>query len=233
MIGHRLFQRVVRIAADMRREHGVLRALGLVMLRGLTRLTGGTVLACMHKPVSRVEQCSARLLTREEIERASTNASLDLPADFVTSSQSAQCYGIVVDGDVRCYAWTASGPVRAVPGTVVNMPSNSAYVFKAFTDPGFRGNGLLRECLNAVEQGAVGDGRSEMSALVEIHNRSSLRGFRNAGFERCGLVFVLKRPWLVSRVGCRCETPCTWCRDIRRAPASVIHSSTEVVARRS
>lgn len=233
MIGSRLFRRVTRIAADMRREHGLLRALGLVTLRSLARLTGGTVLVCMHKPVSRVEQCSARLLTRSEIERASMNTSLDLPADFVASSLSAHCYGIVVDGDVRCYAWTASGPVRAVPGTVVSMPPDSAYVFKAFTDPGFRGKGLLRECLSAVEQQAGGDGRSEMSALVEIHNRSSLRGFRNAGFERCGLVFVLKRPWFVSRVGCRCATPCTWSRDTRRIPATVSHSSTEVFARRS
>lgn len=195
----------------MRRQHGLLRGLGLFMLRGLARLTGGTVLACMHKPVSRVEQCRARLLTRAEIERASSNAALDLPADFVAASQSSsQCYGIVVDGDIRSYAWTASEPVRAVPGTIVRMPRESAYVFKAFTDPAFRGRGLLRECLNAVEQRAIDDGRSEMSALVEIHNRSSLRGFRNAGFDRCGLVFVLKRPWLVSRLGCRCAQPCTW-----------------------
>jgi ribosomal protein S18 acetylase RimI-like enzyme len=187
----------------------------------------------MHKPLSQGPTSNARLLTRDELERASANASLDLPTDFVASSQSAQCYGIVVDGNVRSYAWTASEPVRAVPGTVVCMPPDSAYVYKAFTDPAFRGRGLLRECLNAVEQRACGDGRSEMSALVEIHNRSSLHGFRKAGFARCGLVFVLKRPWLVSRVGCRCATPCTWSQDLRKTPASVFRSSTEAFARRS
>jgi len=233
MIGNRLFRRVTRAAANMRREHGLLRGVVLFTLRSIARLTGGTVLACMHKPVSRVERCSARLLTRAEIERASMNASLDLPADFVASSQSAQCYGIVADGDVRCYAWTSSEPVRAVPGTVVAMAPDSAYVFKAFTDPAFRGQGLLRECLGAVEQRAVSDGRSEMSALVEIHNRSSLRGFRNAGFARCGLVFVLKRPWLVSRVGCLCATPCTWSKDIDKTPAAVFRSSAEAFPRRS
>ena len=233
MIGSRWFRRVTSTAADMRKEHGLLRAFGLFTLRSLARLTGGTVLACMHKPVGRVGECNARLLTRAEIERASTNAALDLPADFVASSQSAQCYGIVVNGDVRGYAWTASEPVRAVPGTVVSMPPDSAYVFKAFTDPAFRGRGLLRECLSAVEQRAVSDGRSEMSALVEIHNRSSLRAFRNAGFARCGLVFVLKWPWVVSRVGCRCATPCTWSRDIRKTPSSVFRSSTEAFARRN
>jgi L-amino acid N-acyltransferase YncA len=218
----------------MQREHGLLRGFGLLAFRSLARLTGGTVLACMHKPVGRVEQCHARLLTRAEIERASLNAALDLPPEFVASSDSAQCYGVVTDDEVRGYAWTASEPVRAVPGTMVTMPPDSAYVFKAFTDPAFRGRGLLRESLRAVEQSATKNGRSEMSALVEIHNRSSLRAFRNAGFTRCGVVFVLRRPWLVNRVACRCATPCSWSRDvIRKTPASVFRSSGEAFARRS
>lgn len=221
MIGRGYFQRLSRIAADMRSQHGLLAAFGLFTIRSLARLSGGTVLACMHKPVGQVEPCRGRLLTRAEIERASANPALDLPADFVASTQSAECYGIVVDGDVRCYAWTAAGPVRAVPGTVVTMSSESAYVFKAFTDPAFRGRGLLRECLNAVEQAAVRGGRTEMSALVEIHNRSSLRAFRNAGFRRCGLVFSLRRPWLISKLSCSCDSPCGWSRDVSSSPASI------------
>jgi L-amino acid N-acyltransferase YncA len=197
------------------------------MLRSLARLTGGTVLACMHKPIGPVEQCSARLLTRAEIERASMNASLDLPPEFVASSHAATCYGIVADEEVRGYVWTISEPVRAVRGTVVAMSRGSAYVFKAFTDPAFRGRGLLRESLKAVEQSAVNDGRTEMSALVEFFNRSSLRAFSNAGFTRCGLVFVLRRPWLVRRVACRCAAPCTWSKDLSSNPASLFHSSVE------
>lgn len=221
MIGSGFFRRLSRVAADMRSQHGWLTALGLFTIRSLARLSGGTVLACMHKPVGQGSQCRGRLLTRAEIERASTNPALDLPADFVASTHSAQCYGIVTDDEVRCYAWTAASPVRAVPGSVVSMSSDSAYVFKAFTDPAFRGRGLLRECLNAVEQGAISDGRSEMSALVEIHNRSSLRAFRRAGFARCGFVFVLRRPWLISKLSCSCAAPCTWSKDISKTPASL------------
>lgn len=221
MIGAGFLRRLSRIAADMRSQHGLLTAFGLFTMRSLARLSGGTVLACMHKPVGQVEKCRGRLLTREEIERASANPALDLPAEFVASTHSAQCYGIVVDDEVRCYAWTAAAPVRAVPGSIVNMSSDSAYVFKAFTDPTFRGQGLLRECLNAVEQGAVCEGRSKMSALVEIHNRSSLRAFRRAGFARCGLVFVLRRPWLISKLSCSCASPCSWSKDTSTAPASL------------
>ena len=232
MIAGRLVGRVTRTAAGLRREHGLLRGFGLLMLRSLARLTGGTVLACMHKPVGQVEHCNARLLTRTEIERASMNASLDLPPEFVASSHSAACYGIVADDEVRGYVWTVSEPVRAVPGTVVTMPRDSAYVFKAFTDPAFRGRGLLRESLKAVEQSAINDGRTEMSALVEFHNRSSLRAFGHAGFTRCGLVFVLRRPWLVRKVACRCAAPCTWSKDLGNTPASLFRSSVEAVARR-
>jgi L-amino acid N-acyltransferase YncA len=216
----------------MRRQHGLLRALGLVAVRSVARLSGGTVLACMHKPVAAATGSHARLLTRAEIEQASADPMLDLPADFVLATiQSAKCYGLVIDGKVRCYAWTATGPIRAVPGTVVNMPSDSAYVFKSFTHPAFRGRGLLRECLTALERGAQRDGRAEMSALVEIHNRSSLRAFSNAGFSRCGLVFVLRRPWLISKLACTCASPCVWSRDIH-APASAFRSLTQVFARR-
>jgi len=232
VIGSRFFRRLSTTAAEMRRQHGLLRAFGLFALRSFARLSGGTVLACMHKPIGHVEQGSARLLTRAEIERASANPMLDLPADFVASTPSAQCYGVVLDGQVRCYAWTAAGPVRAMPGTVVSMASDSAYVFKAFTDPAFRGRGLLRDCLGAMERSVAREGRAEMSTLVEIHNRSSLRAFGNAGFKRCGLVFVLRRPWLISRLACHCASPCTWSKDIRPAPASACPSQRQVLARR-
>ena len=108
MIGSRLFRRVTRTAADMRKEHGLLRAFGLFTLRSLARLTGGTVLACMHKPVGRVGECNARLLTRAEIERASTNA-------VARSAGGLRCVvsvGAVLRnrrrwGCPRRYAWTA------------------------------------------------------------------------------------------------------------------------------
>jgi ribosomal protein S18 acetylase RimI-like enzyme len=233
LMGRRNVERVLAIAAGMRREHGLTRAIGLFLFRTLARLSGGTLLACMHKPVGLVEPCAARLLTRPEIETASTDPELDLPPEFVASTQHSQCYGVLVDGQVRCYAWASSEPVRAVPGTIVRMSPDAAYVFKAFTDPSFRRRGLLRECLKAIEQGAVLDGRDEVTALVEVHNRSSLRAFRNAGFDRCGFVFVLRRPWLVKRIGCTCATPCTWYRDRKPAPASLFRSAPHGLARRT
>ena len=203
-------RRVLKIAAAAREEHGLLRGSGMMLLRILARLTGGTVLACMHKPLALVQPSEGRLLTRQEIENASHDERLDLPPAFV-ASQHSPCYGVVIDGRVRCYAWTSSEQVRAVPGTAVTMPPAAAYVFKAFTDPLFRRRGLLRECLKAIEHDAVREGRIEVTALVELHNRSSLRAFRNAGFDRCGFVLMLRWPWTVKRIGCRATEPCTWC----------------------
>ena len=233
LTGRRNVQRMLALAAGMRQEHGLTRAFALLLFRALARLSGGTLLACMHKPVGPVEPCAARLLTRQEIETASTDPELDLPPEFVASTQHSQCFGVFVDGQVRCYAWTSSEPVRAVPGTIVRMSPDAAYVFKAFTNPSFRRRGLLQECLKTIEQSAVRDGRDEVTALVEAHNRSSLRAFRNAGFDRCGFVFVLRRPWLVRRIGCRCATPCTWSRDKKSAPASLFRSASDALARRT
>lgn len=211
MSGKRFVQRVSSVAAGLREEHGVVRATGLLILRVLARITGGTVLACVHKPVAQVQRSAGRLLTRQEIERAATDTLLGLPPAF-GASQRARCFGVAIDGRVRCYAWTSSEQVRAVPGTSVRMAPDAVYVFKAFTDPVFRRRGLLRECLAAIEQDAARQGRREMTALIEMHNRSSLRAFGNAGFTRCGFVVVLRWPWAVKRIACRASVPCSWCK---------------------
>jgi len=230
-VGSRV-RRALSVAAGLRQEYGLFRATSMLLIRALARLSGGTVLVCLHKPVGDIANCRGRLLSRDEVERAAQDPALDLPPAFVAASKQSSCYGVVIDERVRCYAWTSPEPVRAVPGTVVTMPSSAAYVFKAFTDPSFRRQGLLRECLNAIEQGASREGRTEVTALVEIHNRSSLRAFGNAGFERCGLVLVLKRPFIAKRVGCHCATPCTWARDLDDA-TSRLRSATEALARHS
>jgi GNAT superfamily N-acetyltransferase len=211
LLGTASVERLLKIAAGARKDHGLIRGSGMLLLRALSRLTGGTVLACLHKPVARVAPSVGRLLTRQEIEHASEDERLDLPQAFV-GAQRSPCYGVVIDDRVRCYVWTSSEQIRAVPGTTVRMPPDTTYAFKAFTDPLFRRRGLLRECLKAVERDAAREGRTEVTALVELHNRSSLRAFDHAGFERCGFVLVLRWPWAVKRLGCRARVPCTWCK---------------------
>jgi GNAT superfamily N-acetyltransferase len=232
-MGQHYFQRVLNTTRRLRNEHGTLRTVGLLALHAVARLSKGTVLACMHKTVGSAEPCAGRLLSRAELERASQDAGLDLPPEFVASTPHAhsQCYGVVVDDQVRCYAWTSSEAVRVVPETVVRMPPAAAYVYKAFTDAAYRRRGLLYQCLQAIERAAAGDGRDEMTTLVEIHNRASLRAFRNAGFDRCGFVVVLRRPWFVRRVGCRSAVPCTWHKDKERNPASVLGSAANELGR--
>ena len=230
-MGNEYVQRVLKIATGLRQEHGLLRAMGMLMLRTLMRLTGGTVLACLHKPIGPAEPSNARLLTRQEVERASQDPGLDLPPSFA-ASQRSRCYGVVIDGRVRSYAWSSSETVRGVPGTTVTMSPDAAYVFKAFTDPLFRRRGLLSECLKAVEHDAAEEGRREVTSLVELHNRSSLRAFRNAGFERCGFVLVLRWPWITRRIGCRAAEPCVWCKHEASAPASTLRSTVAAFARR-
>lgn len=203
-----------------------MRAVGWVTLHALTRLTNATVLACMHKPVGQVGTTAGRVLSRAEVDCASHDAGLDLPPQFVAATRRSQCYGVFVDDRVRSYAWTSSEAVWAVPQAIVRMPREAAYVYKAFTDASYRRRGLLFECLKAIEQAAAREGRDEMTALIEVHNRSSVGAFRNAGFERCGFVVIFRRPWLIRRIGCRSATPCAWCKDLENASAPILGAST-------
>lgn len=206
-------QHLLHKAAALRKEHGAVHTAGMMLFWAFARLTGAAILACMHKPVGVGSPTMGRLLSRDEIERASHDAGMDLLPEFVSATRDAKCYGVVIENQVRCYAWSTSMPVRGLPGTIVAMSPDISYVFKAFTDAAFRRRGLLGECLKAIEADAARDGRGELSALVEMHNRSSLRAFRGAGFEQCGRVLILRRPWLVKRIGCRCAHPCGWDRD--------------------
>ena len=217
-------QKALKLASALRDEHGLLRAAGMLMLRAAARLSGGTVLACMHKRVEDEGTSAACLLTRQQIERASQDPAMDLPPAFVAAERSP-CYGVVIDDRVRSYVWTSSEEVRAVPGTMVRMSPGATYVFKAFTDPLFRRRGLLRECLRAIEHDGARHDKLEMTSLVEVHNRNSLRAFRNAGFERCGFVVVSRWPWAVRRIGCRAVVPCAWCKHGEIAPVSTVRSS--------
>ena len=209
--------KALAMAARLRREHGLVRALGLLALQALARVTNATVLVCMHKPVGRVKAAAGRLLSRAEIVRASQDSRLDLPPEFVAATRRSQCYGVLVDDRVRSYAWTSSEAVWAVPQAIVKMSSEATYVYKAFTHESFRRRGLLVECLKAIEQGAAREGRDELTALVDVDNQGSLRAFRNAGFDRCGFVVILRRPWLLRRIGCRSTSPCAWCKESESA----------------
>jgi hypothetical protein len=64
-----------------------------------------------------------------------------------TPHAHSQCYGVVVDEEVRCYAWTSSEAVRVVPETNVRMPPAAAYVYKAVTDAAYLRRGLLYRVL--------------------------------------------------------------------------------------
>ena len=228
-----VLRRAFAAAVNLHQQHGSLWSASILLFHVLRRLLGVTVLSCVHKRVGSQGPCAARQLTRRELEEASRNPALDLPPSFVASPPGGQCYGVVSGREVRSYAWASSEPTPALHRSVVAMPPDTVYVYKAFTDPSFRQRGLLGECLKAIDQHAAREGREEVSALIELHNRSSLRAFRRAGFERCGYVFLLKWPWIARRFGCRCSTPCTWSRRDDAAGAVGRLSSDQAAGLRS
>jgi ribosomal protein S18 acetylase RimI-like enzyme len=85
------------------------------------------------------------------------------------------------------YAWVAVAPVVFLTdGLHLALPADTAYVYKTYTLPEYRGAGLqpLRtlELLRRVEA----EGRRRLLCFVKDTNLESLRGVRKAGYEPVG-----------------------------------------------
>jgi GNAT superfamily N-acetyltransferase len=160
----------------------------------MSRLTGVTFLACVHKPVGATESGRAARLDECEIAVVSRDPALELDEGFLRAAQGSDFYACPPGPHPRAYAWAAwTGPVPVMSGFAVDVPEHAVYVYKAFTDPAYRGRGYLGECLKAIEHAAAERKRRTVMALIEVHNRSSRRAFRRAGFTRCGLVCLVGR----------------------------------------
>jgi hypothetical protein len=125
-------------------------------------------------------------------------------------------------------------PFALVPGTVVAMAPEfclcvqGVHRIRAFPWPG-----LLRECLGAVEQRAVSDGRSEMSAACR-DSQSQLASWLLATRVRALRAGVRTEASLArqqSRMPMR--DAMHWSKDIDKTPAAVFRSSAEAFPRRS
>jgi len=200
-------------AAGRFRRRGAREAVPGLLAWGLARLTGSRLLVCVVKPIGGAVPGTARRLHDEEILRSSLDAALDMPREFVDTALGSECYGVVTGDRVSSYAWSASGcAVSIFPGIAIEIPGQDVYVYRAFTDPAFRGRGHVGECLHAIDATAAARGRHSVCAFIELHNRSSLHAFRGAGFTRRGVVLLqIRHRWIV-RLSGGPDTPCAWLR---------------------
>jgi hypothetical protein len=149
---------------------------------------------------------AARVLRRDELERAAATGSMDLTSAFVDSALDLGhvCVGIVRDSQVASYCWISNAETDVINNVVLRPPSRSSYVYKAFTHPRHRGQRLLSACLHGAGALAIARRDEAVVTIVERSNLSSMRAFQAWGFRPFGFVLVGRRPpFLWHSPGCR------------------------------
>lgn len=113
------------------------------------------------------------------------------------------------------YTWASASPlVSLTEGVHLNLPDDTAYIYKAYTSPDYRGRGsqTLRslELLRLLRP----EGKRRLFAYVERDNFDSLKAMRRTGYHRVGTLTVVRRRGLV-RISLRVSNE--YWSDLRRA----------------
>jgi hypothetical protein len=186
-------------------------------------LDGGDVAAPPQE-----EAFELRFLTSEEVRRFARQADNELPASFAERVELGldRCYAALSHGRLASYSWFALRCVEAehAAGVPLGLPSDVAYLYKAFTHPRFRGQRLYA----ATTAGALREleriGITHLLAFVYWNNQAALRacarmGYRDLGLlasrspgllrvpqaaKECGIHFGADaKPWLTMRLDTR------------------------------
>ena len=105
-----------------------------------------------------------------------------------------------VDDQPATYLWVGTS-VREFPGTACPIGPGTAYVYKTFTLPEFRGRGLNTAALCEVRRRCGSEGLREVLIDVASNNAASRRAIERAGFVPAGRLLLLRlggrrRTWL-------------------------------------
>jgi GNAT superfamily N-acetyltransferase len=144
-------------------------------------------------------------LTPEQVRRFAENPANQLPADFAERAERGWdlCYGAIHGDRLASYGWYALHSVEAEhgAGTPLGLPRDTAYLYKGFTHPDFRGQRLYAACMGwALTALGERQGVKRLLAFVYWNNTPSLSGCLQLGYDRLGtLVIGPKGPVRVPR----------------------------------
>jgi ribosomal protein S18 acetylase RimI-like enzyme/bacterioferritin-associated ferredoxin len=192
----RLLRRVHRLR-EVSRRHG---AAGAVRWAWNSRSADRSLLLFfgLARPpvVPQAERAAveARLATAGDVERMTAADALE-PESPARLAAGDACLLQSVAGTLVGWAWLSTrSEVDLVPGVVLTVPPDAAYVYSTWTEPAARGRGLqpLRTLRLFAECRRRGRGR--LLCFVDATNLASLNGVRKAGYERVGSLQLRKTP---------------------------------------
>jgi len=193
-------ERVPDHADPIRRRLGAAgylrRGLDKVVLRPLgVRFVWLLALEAADLPISLADEAfDVRLLRVEEVAHFASDPTNQMGAEFVERSRGGYdlCFGVLSGDRLAGYAWCALGSVEAAhaAGADLALPGDTAYLYKGFTHPDFRGRGLYPACMGAALSALRASGIERLVAFVHWHNTVALRSCHRAGYRDLGRMLI-------------------------------------------
>jgi CelD/BcsL family acetyltransferase involved in cellulose biosynthesis len=126
---------------------------------------------------------------------------LDAAVEKPGGNGDHSCCAVLIGSRLVNYCWYAVGSIEAEHsfGLGLSLPSDTLFLYKAFTHPDFRGRGFHPIGVSRAIESFAQRGISRVIALVENDNWPSLISHAKLGFRRAGRLLVGGRGPLTTR----------------------------------
>ena len=166
-------------------------------------------------------QFTFRLLNAAEVERLAADSVNELTVALAERMQAGRdlCLAAFAHEQLAAYVWLAIGSIEAEhnsgrtrrSGVAVSFPPDTAFVYKAFTRPDFRGQGLYPALLERSLSLLEARGVSRLVTTADWTNPAALHACRQLGFQvlgtlrrfACGPLAITLKPPNVRQLGIR------------------------------
>jgi ribosomal protein S18 acetylase RimI-like enzyme len=137
-----------------------------------------------------------RLMKPLELLPYCAHAELELVPAALRDAQARGegCIGALQGTQLAGYLWYAFGPAPHTRGTWTEVPQGTAYLFRTYVQPAFRGRGIATALFRRADAAFLPSPCRRALACVELHNYASAAALRSAGFRSAGTVATLQPP---------------------------------------
>jgi len=104
------------------------------------------------------------------------------------------CIAALQGTQLAGYLWFAFGPAPHTRGTWTEFPAGTAYLFRTYVMPAYRGRGIATALFRRADAAFLPGPCLRALACVELHNYASAAALRSAGFHSAGTLATLQPP---------------------------------------
>jgi GNAT superfamily N-acetyltransferase len=139
--------------------------------------------------------CRLGVLSADALRRAAREgAQAEMDDAFIDEAlaRGDRCYGALLGDAVASFAWYATRPTPIDDERCVHFGDDLVYMYKAFTLPEHRGQGLHAASVTHALAAYAREGYRGLVCYIESTNFSSVRAHHRIGFRDFGQILCLK-----------------------------------------